>query len=120
MIDQVKIEVRSGDGGNGVVAFRREKYIPHGGPYGGDGGRGGSIVVRVNPRMNTLSAFQHRTQFKAASGDNGASARKSGHSAADLILEVAPGTVVRDAVTNEVLADLVQEGDEVIVAPGGR
>ncbi len=120
MIDQVKIEVRSGDGGNGVVAFRREKYIPHGGPYGGDGGRGGNIVVRVNPLMNTLSAFQHRTQYKAAAGDNGASARKSGHGADDLYIDVPPGTVVRDAETDEVIADLVRPGDEVIVAPGGR
>jgi GTP-binding protein len=120
MIDQVKIYVRSGDGGNGVVAFRREKYIPHGGPYGGDGGRGGNIVLRVNAKLNTLSPFKHKVHFTAKAGNNGASARKTGHSADDVVLEVPPGTVVRDAETGELIADLVQAGEEVIVAQGGR
>jgi GTP-binding protein len=120
MIDQVKVYVRSGNGGDGVIAFRREKYIPHGGPYGGDGGHGGDIVVRVTKTLNTLSPYQHRTQFKAESGKNGASARKTGHSADDVVLNVPPGTVVRDADTGEVIADLVQENEQVVVAPGGR
>ena len=120
MIDQVKIYVRSGDGGAGVVAFRREKYIPHGGPYGGDGGRGGSVVLRVIKGLNTLSPFQHKIHFKADNGNHGGSARKTGHSADDMVINVPPGTVVRDADTGELIADLLQVGDEVIVVPGGR
>ena len=120
MIDQVKIYVRSGDGGDGVIAFRREKYIPHGGPYGGDGGHGGNIVLRVVKTLNTLSPYQHKTQFKALPGKNGASARKTGQTADDVVLIVPPGTVVRDADTGELIADLVQPDDEVIIAKGGR
>ena len=120
MIDQVKIYVRSGDGGNGVIAFRREKYIPHGGPYGGDGGHGGNVVLRVVKTLNTLSPYQHKTQFKAEPGKNGASARKTGQTADDLVLIVPPGTVVRDAETGEMIADLVQPDDQVTIAPGGR
>ncbi len=120
MIDQVKIYVRSGDGGDGVIAFRREKYIPHGGPYGGDGGHGGSVVLRVVKTLNTLSPYQHKTQFKAERGKNGASARKTGQAADDLVLIVPPGTVVRDADTGELIADLVQPDDQVVIAPGGR
>jgi GTP-binding protein len=120
MIDQVKIYVRSGDGGAGVVAFRREKFVPKGGPAGGDGGRGGDVVLRVNPAMNTLSPFGKKVHFKAAHGERGMSARKTGASAKDVIIDVPPGTVVRDAETQEVLADLVGRKDIVVVAPGGR
>ena len=120
MLDQVKIYVRSGDGGNGVIAFRREKFIPHGGPYGGDGGRGGNIVLRVAPKLNTLAPFQRKIHFKAAHGGHGGSARKTGRSADDLVIDVPPGTVVRDAETGTLIADLVRENDQVIVAPGGR
>jgi GTP-binding protein len=120
MIDQVKIYVRSGDGGDGVIAFRREKYVPHGGPYGGDGGRGGSVILRVNAKMNTLSPFARKIHFKANAGERGATATKTGKSADDMIVEVPPGTVVRDADTNELIADLVAADDQVVVAPGGR
>src|SRR6185503_12847237 len=105
MIDQVKIYVRSGDGGAGVIAFRREKYIPHGGPYGGDGGHGGDVVLRVAKGLNTLSPFQHKIHFKANNGNHGGSARKTGHSADDMVIDVPPGTVVRDADTGELIAD---------------
>jgi GTP-binding protein len=112
--------VKSGAGGAGVVAFRREKFVPKGGPAGGDGGRGGDVVLRVNPSMNTLSPFGKKVHFKAAGGERGMSARKTGASAKDVIVDVPPGTVVRDAETGEVLADLIEPGETVVVAPGGR
>ncbi|MCC6613240.1 MAG: GTPase ObgE [Anaerolineae bacterium] len=120
MLDQVKIYVRSGDGGAGVVAWRREKFVPKGGPAGGDGGRGGDIVLRVKPTMNTLSPFGQKIHFKAEHGKPGQSSRKTGSSGKALIIDVPPGTVVRDADTGEVLADLVEPGETVVVAPGGR
>lgn len=120
MIDQVKIYVRSGDGGDGVIAFRREKYVPHGGPAGGDGGRGGDVVLRVNHKINTLGFFGKRIHFKAAHGQRGGTATKTGSSASNLYIDVPPGTVVKDAETGEVLADLVKRDDSVVVAPGGK
>jgi GTP-binding protein len=120
MIDQAKIYVKSGAGGDGMVAFRREKYIPHGGPAGGDGGRGGDVVLRVNPKMSTLAPFGNRIHFKARDGARGGSSTKTGSSAAHVFVDVPPGTVVRDAETGEVLADLVRDGDSVVVAKGGR
>ncbi len=120
MFDQVKIYVRSGDGGDGVIAFRREKFVPHGGPAGGDGGHGGDVILRVNPKLSTLSAFQKKVHFKAAHGIRGGTSNKTGASAEPMVVEVPPGTVVRDAESGELIADLVHEGDEVIVVPGGR
>jgi GTP-binding protein len=120
MIDQAKIYVRSGDGGDGAVTFRREKYVPHGGPSGGDGGRGGDVVLRVNPKMNTLTYFSRKVHFKAGHGGRGSSATKTGASAPTLLIEVPPGTVVRHAETGELLGDLVRAEDELIVARGGR
>ncbi len=120
MFDQVKIYVCSGNGGDGIIAFRREKYVPHGGPYGGDGGHGGNVVLRVNAKLNTLSPFQRKIHFKAAHGERGGSATKTGRSADDMVVDVPPGTVVRDADTGELIADLVQANDQVIVVPGGR
>lgn len=120
MIDQVKIYVRSGNGGDGVVAFRREKYVPHGGPSGGDGGRGGDVIVRVNPKQNTLAFYSRQVHFKAAHGERGGSATKTGSSAVDLVLDVPPGTIIRDAETGALIADLVQPGASVVVAKGGR
>jgi GTP-binding protein len=120
MFDQVKVYVRSGDGGSGIVAFRREKFVPNGGPAGGDGGRGGDVILKVEPKMNTLVAFQHKVHFKAKAGDRGGTSRKTGASADDVIVLVPPGTVVRDAESGKVLADLVHPGDQVIVAKGGR
>ena len=120
LFDEVKIYVRSGDGGHGAMAFRREKYIPKGGPSGGDGGRGGDIVIKTNPHLNTLAHFQKGIHFKAKNGGRGGSSNKTGPSADTLVIEVPPGTVIRDADTNAVLADLVQEDSQVTVAKGGR
>ncbi len=120
MFDQVKIYVRSGDGGDGVIAFRREKFVPHGGPAGGDGGRGGDVILRVNPKLSTLSPFQKKVHFKALHGIRGGTANKTGSSADDLVIDVPPGTVVRAAESGELIADLVHAGDQVVVVPGGR
>ncbi|GFN22570.1 GTPase ObgE [Thermanaeromonas sp. C210] len=118
--DEAKIYVRGGDGGNGAVAFRREKYVPRGGPSGGDGGRGGSVVLEADPGLRTLVDFRYRSHYRAERGEHGQGKNKHGRSAPDLILRVPVGTVVRDAVTGEVLADLVAPGQRVVVAAGGR
>lgn len=120
MIDQVKIFVASGKGGDGAVTFRREKYIPHGGPSGGDGGKGADIILRVNPRHNTLGQFTGRIHFKGRNGERGGPSTKTGRSANDIVIDVPPGTMVRDSETNEVLADLVRADDQVVIAKGGR
>lgn len=118
--DEVKIYVRSGDGGDGMMAFRREKYVPRGGPSGGDGGSGGDVVLHVNPKLSTLSAFQRKVHFRAEDGKRGGSSNKTGASAPSLVIEVPPGTVVRDAETDMVLADLVKPHAEFAVVRGGR
>ena len=120
MIDQVKIYVASGNGGDGIVAVRREKFVPKGGPAGGDGGRGGNVVLEVDKSLNSLAVFQKGIHFKARHGDRGGQSRRSGASASDLIVKVPPGTVVRNADTLAVIADLVNPGERVIVAKGGR
>lgn len=119
-LDEVKIYLKAGDGGPGIVAFRREKYEPLGGPAGGDGGKGGDVVFAVNPRLNTLSRFQKKIHFKAESGKSGGSFNKTGASGADLIVEVPPGTLVRDAETGDLLVDLVRDDQRAAVARGGR
>lgn len=118
--DQVRIHVVGGHGGKGAVAFRREKYIPFGGPSGGDGGNGGNIVFAVNPHLNTLYHFAHKKEFKAADGENGRNKDMYGARGDDLVLEVPPGTMVMDAQTGEVLADLTEVGQRAVVAAGGR
>lgn len=118
--DEAKIYVRSGDGGDGIVTFRREKYIPRGGPSGGDGGNGGDVILRVNPKISTLGYYDRHIHFKAEHGKRGGSSNKTGASADTLILEVPPGTIVRDAETDAVLADLVSEETELVVARGGK
>lgn len=120
LVDEAKIYIRSGDGGKGIVAFRREKYIPHGGPSGGDGGKGGDVILRVNPRLNTLFYFKRNSHFKAERGRDGGSSNKTGAGGEDRIIEVPPGTIVRDADTDKVIADLVKPDDEICVAIGGR
>lgn len=119
-IDQAKIVVKAGRGGNGCVSFRREKYVPKGGPDGGTGGDGGSIVLRADPHLTTLMDFRYKRSYRAENGVYGKGARKTGRSGKDTILRVPCGTVVKEAKTGEVLADLVRAGDEVIVARGGR
>ncbi len=118
--DEAKIHVKAGDGGNGVVAFRREKYVPRGGPSGGHGGNGGNIILRVDPQLNTLVHFQNQIHFKAERGGHGGGKNMHGANGKDTIIPVPPGTVVRRADTGELIADLTEPGQEVIVARGGR
>ena len=118
-VDEAKISVKAGDGGNGCVAFRREKFVPRGGPSGGDGGDGGSIFVEANRNDNTLLRYRYNREFKAERGRHGEGSNCSGHSGADTILQVPVGTLVFDE-HNRILADLVVPGQRVLVAHGGR
>ena len=118
--DEATVKVRSGDGGDGVVHFRREKYIPRGGPDGGDGGRGGDIVFQVDPNLNTLQNFARQREFIAQPGKKGSGTRSRGKSAPDLIIPVPPGTVIREASTGDLLGDLTEPGQALVVARGGR
>ena len=119
-LDRVTIWVRSGDGGDGAATFRREAHVPRGGPDGGDGGRGGSILLRVDPGLTTLRDFRFTHHFRAEAGGRGLGAKRHGRSAEDLVIAVPPGTGVLDEATGELLADLVATGQEVTIAPGGR
>ena len=119
-LDQAFVHLSSGKGGDGVVHFRREKYVPRGGPDGGDGGRGGSVILEVRHTLNTLSAFRHQTKYHAENGSNGAKQNMSGRSGEDLVIYVAPGTLVYDQETGELLGDLVEPGQRLVVAAGGR
>lgn len=118
--DEAKIFVRSGKGGDGNVSFRREKFMPMGGPAGGDGGKGGDIVFRVNPKLNTLSPFGRRVHFHAGDGAKGGTTDKTGASAPNCVIDIPAGTVVKDAETGEILADLVEPDSELIFLRGGR
>ncbi|GIN38646.1 GTPase ObgE [Heyndrickxia oleronia] len=119
-VDQVKIYVKGGDGGNGMVAFRREKYVPKGGPAGGDGGKGANVVFVVEEGLRTLMDFRYQRHFKANRGEHGMSKGQHGRGAEDMIVKVPPGTVVKDDDTNEIIADLTEHGQRAIVARGGR
>ena len=119
-IDEAYLEVRAGDGGSGASSFRREKYIPFGGPDGGDGGKGGDVLFRVNPNSNTLIDFQNRKIFEAKNGARGSGKNKSGSAGEDLIINVPNGTVIYDDVTNEELLDCVDETKEYLIAKGGE
>lgn len=118
--DRAKIYVKAGDGGNGVVSFRKEKFVPRGGPNGGNGGRGGNVILYVDPGLNTLYHLQHQVHHRAERGAHGGGANRTGASGADLRIPVPPGTVVRNVETGAIVADLVHPGQEVIVARGGR
>lgn len=120
VIDYVKISVKAGDGGDGAVSFRREKYIAAGGPDGGDGGRGGSVYFIVDSNTSTLLDFKYRKKFKAENGKRGEGARKIGKSGEDLYISVPKGTIVRDTDKNVVVADLSEEGQKFLIAKGGR
>lgn len=120
LFDEVTINVRAGDGGNGAVAFRREAYIPKGGPNGGAGGYGGNIILRVDKRLNTLQPFRRLKHFRADKGKNGSGKDQNGAYGKDEIIRVPPGTVVRDADTGEFLTDLLVQDQELLVAKGGR
>jgi GTP-binding protein len=119
-IDQAEIFVRSGKGGDGAVHFRREKYVPRGGPDGGDGGRGGDVILEVLPTLNTLFAFRNKSKFRAEDGANGAKQNMTGRSAEDLVVPVAPGTLVYDAKSGELLGDLIETSQRLVIARGGR
>jgi len=119
-IDWAKIYVKSGDGGNGSVSFRREKYVPLGGPDGGDGGRGGDVIVKADVNMTTLLDFKYKKKYLAERGVNGSSSRSYGKDGEDMIIKVPLGTIVKDFETKKVMADLSHEGDSFIVARGGK
>ena len=118
--DYVKIYAKAGNGGNGAISFRREKYVAAGGPDGGDGGRGGSVYFEVDPDSNTLIDFRYRKKFKAESGKNGEGGHRFGKSGEDLYIKVPIGTIVRDANTKEILADLSEPGQKALILKGGR
>jgi GTP-binding protein len=120
MLDEVKIYVRSGDGGGGMISFRREKFIPRGGPSGGDGGSGGDIIFKVNPKMSTLSSFHNKIHFKAPPGRKGGAKDMTGRSADPLYVEVPPGTIIKDAETGQPLVDLVKKDTTFTLLKGGR
>jgi GTP-binding protein len=120
LVDYARIRVTAGAGGSGCVSFRREKYVPKGGPDGGDGGRGGSVVLVVDPSVRTLLDCREHPQYRAADGRPGSGNNRTGRDGDDLIVEVPPGTVVKDAGTGEVIADLVEPGTRWDAARGGR
>ncbi len=119
-IDKAKIHVKSGSGGNGIVAWRREKYVPYGGPAGGDGGKGGDVYLEATEDLNTLLDFKYKSIFKAEDGDRGKPKNQHGKNAQDVVVRVPCGTIVRDAETGDAIADLTIPGDRVLVAAGGR
>jgi len=119
-IDQASITVKAGDGGNGCIAFRREKFVPRGGPSGGDGGSGGSIYVEATSRLNTLYHLQFRREWRAGRGEHGLGSNCSGKNGDDVVIELPVGSIVRDGDTGEVIADLVDEGTRILVVKGGR
>jgi GTP-binding protein len=119
-VDSARLTARAGDGGNGCVSFRREKFVPRGGPDGGDGGRGGDVVLVVDAGYNTLLHIHHRRIVAAGRGRHGEGSNRTGASGADVVLPVPPGTVVRDADTGDLVGDLVADGDRLVVAAGGR
>jgi len=119
-LDRARVPVRGGDGGKGVISFRREAHVPRGGPDGGDGGRGGDVILRVDDQLASLGDYRNRQTHAATSGSAGGGSNKSGKAGGDLTLKVPPGTTVKDIATGEVVADLVSPGQEIIVARGGK
>ena len=119
-IDEAAITVQSGNGGRGCVSFRRERFIPRGGPDGGDGGKGGDIIFKVSPRKRTLSHFRYKKQFSAQNGAPGMGRQKTGGNGNDVIIEVPPGSLIADAETDELLKDMTTPGEIFIAATGGR
>jgi GTP-binding protein len=120
LIDTATIEVRGGNGGDGCVSFRREKYVPRGGPNGGDGGHGGSVVLEAARGLSSLMDFRYKRHYKAEKGRNGGGANRRGKDGEDIVLLVPPGTIIKDHDTGEVIADLDEDGAKVVVAKGGR
>ena len=119
-LDRATIYVKAGDGGDGCVGFRREKYIPAGGPAGGNGGRGGSVIFVVDNNLSTLIDYRYRKHYKAQNGEHGQNKNMYGKDGEDLILRVPPGTIVKNHETGEIIADLTRPGQRLIIAEGGR
>jgi GTP-binding protein len=119
-IDRATIKVKAGDGGHGCIAFRREKFVPKGGPSGGDGGSGGSVWIVASRRLNTLYHLQFQREWKGGRGEHGMGSNCSGHHGADVTLELPIGSVIRDKETGEIIADLMHDGEKILVAKGGR
>jgi GTP-binding protein len=119
-IDRVIVRVEAGTGGSGATSFRREKYVPQGGPDGGDGGRGGDVIVRADSNLATLLDYTYRDQWAAERGEHGMGSNKTGRSGESVVLPVPPGTVVRDQGSGELLGEVLEAGDELVVARGGR
>ncbi|AZN42277.1 GTPase ObgE [Paenibacillus albus] len=119
-VDKAKIFVKGGDGGNGIVSYRREKYVPNGGPAGGDGGHGGDVIFRVDEGLRTLMDFRYQKHFKGEKGERGKVKSMHGANAEDMIVRIPPGTVILDSDSEAILADMTQHGSEIIVAKGGR
>src|SRR5688572_4102115 len=119
-VDEARIGVEAGRGGNGAVSFRREKYVPRGGPDGGDGGKGGDVVIVVDSNLSTLQDYRYRTRYAAGSGEHGSGSNRKGADAEDVTLRVPSGTIVRDAETSEVIADLTEPEQRLVIARGGR
>lgn len=119
-VDEAKFYVKGGDGGNGCVSFRREKYVPKGGPNGGDGGRGGSVYIRATKKIQSLIDFKYRSHFKAGRGGHGQGKDKHGAKGSSLVIEVPTGSVIKDVDSGEILVDLTDEGQQYLAAGGGR
>ena len=119
-IDEARISVKAGDGGNGCISFRHEKYIPKGGPDGGNGARGGSVIIRADRQLNTLLDFKYKRNYRAERGENGRGKDQGGKSGKDEVVKVPCGTLVRDALKGKTIVDLLHDGDEFIIAHGGK
>jgi len=119
-IDQAVIYVKAGNGGNGTISFRREKYIPKGGPDGGNGGNGGNVIIRADKQLGTLLDFRYKRAYKAENGENGRGKDQTGKTGLDVVLRVPCGTLVMEGLHKKILGDLIHEGDEVVVARGGK
>ena len=119
-VDRAKIRIKSGKGGNGAVTFRRDPYVPNGGPDGGDGGKGGSIIFKADRNLRTLMDFKYKRKYEAEAGQNGMSRNKFGKDGENLIIKVPMGTVVIDEETGRIMKDLVEDGDSFVAAKGGK
>lgn len=119
-VDYVKIYVKAGDGGRGCISFRREKYVPRGGPDGGDGGRGGHIIFKATRELNTLLDLRYQREYRAKRGQHGMGKKMHGKNGEDMIIHVPVGTIIKNTDTGEILADLDKEGEEAVIAKGGR
>jgi GTP-binding protein len=119
-IDEATIYVKAGNGGDGMVGFRREKYIPKGGPDGGNGGNGGDIILRADKQLTTLMDFRYKRRYNATDGNKGETSNRTGKSGEDTILRVPVGTIIHDSETNDIIIDLKREGDKIVIVKGGR